>query len=363
MTRVLSALCLLALSSAEHAKVFDVDSTASDQESVQMPEPKRFMDVVRDMRDRWHAHKQAQMHNLEPWKVKAYEEKRMQHRGERQRVQRGRRESQEESQEVSADAPPAKELVVQQMAERQAVEDRKISKFGEQWTFSVQDLLEKEFLVKFRSKTHLRVLMNSITQHLELSAEEAAKVKFVFNGQELMSSDTPELVGMKDKSVIHLEGEAMEELKRQEESRAKRNRMKAHLQAKADVARNQEHLAHARKQIATERREVELRQAEATYRHFKEQNMVHLRFNDERGHEVRLGFKRDNWLSGLMSIACKRLGYTPEVTHFKVKGTNIIIKPTDSAHSLGLHDDAVITMKVNRQHGAEAPSAATAPMV
>merc|ERR1719464_1645518 len=34
-------------------------------------------DAVRDMRSRWRAHTQAQMQALEPWKVKAYEKKKM----------------------------------------------------------------------------------------------------------------------------------------------------------------------------------------------------------------------------------------------------------------------------------------------
>jgi len=364
MARTLSFLCLLASASAAHIK--DVDETAQPiVESAPGGASKNFMDVVRDMRSRWRAHKQNQMQTLEPWKVKAYEEKKIKHRGERAEVLRRQaaeaaRQQEAVQAEAAAPSPTEKE---QAAAELQVAMQAKRDKYGEQFLFTVRDLAGNEYPVRFRTKTHLRVLMNSVTQRYMLTPQESATVHFMVGDKEMKSFDTAEGLGMQNHDVILLTGTAMEKRRDIQEAQAKQDRMKSHLQSKADTARVQQRLQQARQRIQKERKNAEKRQEENTQRRFKEQNLVHLKFNDERGGEVRLGFKRQNWLGGLLSVACKRLGYLPEATHFKVNGTNIIIQPTDTAHSLGLKEDSVITVKVNRKAGPYAAPKVQEPMV
>eukprot|EP00418_Pyrodinium_bahamense_P064287 CAMPEP_0179091286 /NCGR_PEP_ID=MMETSP0796-20121207/41693_1 /TAXON_ID=73915 /ORGANISM="Pyrodinium bahamense, Strain pbaha01" /LENGTH=59 /DNA_ID=CAMNT_0020788875 /DNA_START=18 /DNA_END=197 /DNA_ORIENTATION=+ len=56
-----------------------------------------------------------------------------------------------------------------------------------------------------------------------------------------------------------------------------------------------------------------------------------------------MSYKRENWLSGLMSLVCKRFGMDPAQARFYHK--DAAIGPHDSIRSLGLSDDEVIDVK------------------
>merc|ERR550532_3515953 len=167
------------------------------------------MEVVKDMGARWRAHKRLQMQTLEPWKVKEYEEKKMRHRAERAQLERHQRQEAAGGEAVAVEEVSADDQL-QLDEERKSNETKKVEKFGEQYTFTIQELSGEEFQVKFRTKTHMRVLMQSVFQRLQLSPEEVAQVKLTFNNTEITSYDTPESIGMHDQDVIMLKGELME---------------------------------------------------------------------------------------------------------------------------------------------------------
>merc|ERR1719510_2278126 len=301
---------------------------------------------------RWKAHKQLQMQTLEPWKAKEIEERKMRRRAERAQHQEATAGDAGAIEEVS------EEDQLQLNDERKSNETKKVEKFGEQYTFTIQDLSGEEFQVKFRTKTHMRVLMQSVYQRLMISPEDVAKVAFTFNNTEITSYNTAEELGMQDQDVIVLKGVLMEKQAQRKQAAKEREMAKAHLAAVADSAKNRERILSARKKVEKQRRLQNTKNDEAKRKHFRENNMVHLNLTDGHGKSVILGFKRNKWLGPLFKITCTRLGFFPEATHFKaeVNGTEVIIKSTDTINKLGLTEGAVITVNNNKRYSTVAPT-------
>jgi len=364
MPQVFFFLCTLAIVSALEVEVWDLDEAIAQddevekKEALQHPEePRRFMDAVRDMRSRWRAHKQAQMQTLEPWKVKAFEEKKMRHRAERAQVERRGREEAAGSGSGAAETQSKEDDAEADEQQKKSAEAKKIEKFGPQYVFVLREMTGDESLVKFRAKTHMRVLMQSIFQRMLLSPEQAGQMKFMFGKHEITSYDTPEQLGMKDHDVIMLQGQLMEKKLAQKQEATKRTRAISQLAAKADWNKNRQRILDARQRIAKENHQKAVEAQEVLAAHFRENHMIHLNFTDGHGKSVRLGFQRDKSLAPLFDIACKRLGFLPEATHFKTSrnGTMEIIHPTDTVRELGLKEDSVVTVKFNKRFSTAAP--------
>merc|ERR1719323_2119134 len=159
-------------------------------------------------------------------------------------------------------------------------EEKKVEKFGPQYVFILRDLAGEESLVKFRTKTHMRVLMQSIFQRMLLSPEEAAKVTFKYGSHEILSHDTPDQLGMKDHDVIMMQGEFMEKKLARKQAANKRSRAIAKLAAKADFAKNRQRLLDARQSIKQAHRRQAVKDDEALRKHFRDTDMIHLNFRD-----------------------------------------------------------------------------------
>lgn len=172
-----------------------------------------------------------------------------------------------------------------------ANETKKVDTFGEQYIFSIQDLSGEEFQAKFRTKTHMRVLMHSVAQRMQLSPEQVAQVKFTFNNTEINGQDTAEGLGMQDQDVIVLKGELMEKRAARKQAATARERSKAKLAAIADSAKDRESSESARKKIEKNRRLQNVKHEEDLRRHFRDNHMVHLNFTERQGNSVRLGFQ------------------------------------------------------------------------
>merc|ERR1719510_1475624 len=245
---------------------------------------------------RWKAHKQLQMQTLEPWKAKEIEERKMRRRAERAQHQEATAGDAGAIEEVS------EEDQLQLNDERKSNETKKVEKFGEQYTFTIQDLSGEEFQVKFRTRTHMRVLMQSMYQPLMISPEDVAKVTFTFNNTEILSHNTAEELGMHDQDVIVLKGALMEKRAQRKQAAKKRERAKAHLAAVADSAKNRERILSARRKIEKQHRLQSVEDEETLRKHFKETNMIHLNLTDGHGKSVRLGFRRNKWLGPLFNM-------------------------------------------------------------
>lgn len=306
-------------------------NSAVVSEGAQKPS-QAFYDVLNEMKSRWKQHKERQMAELEPWKVKETQKAKARHHGDRPKP-----------------TPPAKKVAPLTEEERRELErEARLAKYGEALTLIVREPGGREFMVKFRTGTRLQVLMHSICKKMGV---ELANTRFMFRDKALEPLSTPQEVGMADQDVIEMDGDALQEMAAKKQEEQKVAEEAAALKEKVQSKEQAEYNVKLEKKLRTAKRSADI-QAEQKKKHeLKARDMVTLRFMEAHGDgkEIHIAVKRDNWLQGTMQLVCKRMNYADCATKarfFIAKGGNrVLIKPHDSVRTLNLKDEELVMVR------------------
>mmetsp|Transcript_78091 Transcript_78091/g.207239 ORF Transcript_78091/g.207239 Transcript_78091/m.207239 type:complete len:405 (-) Transcript_78091:115-1329(-) len=327
--------------------------------------PKRFGDVLKEMRQLWKSHKRETLAKLNSGRLREEDERSAQHRG-----------TQATSEPYTASPP---EVPPEEEREREAdggveappAEEPQQSRYGDAMDLVVRDALGRETSVKFRSATRLRVLMYSVCRRLALLPNET---HFLHEDKEIQPNDTPTSLGLEEQDVIEVRSKLLdntwmrmlkqrEEEARQEMVAAQREqtRLQAHaeraheeLQRQKDVLRKKAEVQHQMEAAAKRQKDQKDKsqaklQDEAEKVRLKaerEKNgYIDLQFVDLAGKMIHISVKRDVWLGGTMDLMCKRYRMHALRTCFFIEVTHAQIVARDTAENLGLDMDEIIRVK------------------
>eukprot|EP00418_Pyrodinium_bahamense_P083265 CAMPEP_0179061876 /NCGR_PEP_ID=MMETSP0796-20121207/26638_1 /TAXON_ID=73915 /ORGANISM="Pyrodinium bahamense, Strain pbaha01" /LENGTH=275 /DNA_ID=CAMNT_0020758765 /DNA_START=68 /DNA_END=895 /DNA_ORIENTATION=- len=224
--------------------------------------------------------------------------------------------------------------------QHQRVRELKDAKYGEQMTLLVKDVLGREFNFQFRRSTALRVLMGSVCKRLGL---EQSQVFFRHNGTQLNGDETLETVGVADHDTIQVDGQVLQEAKAAKDLAEQRAAAAAKMKAEREAEEAAIMATKEQKRMRVAKRAAKVQTEQKREHMLKTRGEGTLRFTNEEGKEIQMSYKRQNWLSGLMSLVCNRFSMDPAQARF-YHGKKVI-EPHDSIQSLGLLDDELITVK------------------
>lgn len=288
------------------------------------PQARRFMDVLKEMKHRWKEHKKEQMRELEPWKVHAAEAMALKHRQERQ--------EQEKRELEETNIPEPEELMRMQKEARRA-------KFGDEITVTVRDNMGRSWDVKIRNQNKMRLLMKEVGNKIHMDPKDAT---FMHKDRKISEEDTPESFGLIDGDVVEVGGAILE--------RAKEAKKKADKQAFAKEKHIQDREAEHRRMLhqkaqaanAAAVQAFEVREAKK----IQDNDMLHLRFRDANGTEVRVAAKRQNYLGGVLGVVADRMGFDKETVHFTRTKNNRKLWKSQVPAELEMEEDEVIAVGV-----------------
>jgi len=305
--------------------------------------PKRFLDVVEDMRRRWRNHKREQTEELEPWKAKKMYAERIMHRAERQREQDRQVEANAEAvkpQPPPTDPPaPAPAPAVSDDEASGLLSEAKKAKYGDKMIVVVRDPLGRDTPVQIRDNTPMRVLMNSVCKRLGLPKNGAT---FWRTDQQIQAEDTARALNMVDQDVLKVDAPALRTAKSEQDAQAAKEAHKTRLRAKEKAFATR--LSYVKQQTKG-RHEARLRmqrdKAEEVKR-MQKNHMIRVRFKDSEGTEVAIGHSRDAVFSGVFERACKRLSIECKTMKFQREKTDEKIDPEDNARKIQMLDNEVV---------------------
>uniref|UniRef100_A0A7S2GXR3 Rad60/SUMO-like domain-containing protein n=1 Tax=Alexandrium andersonii TaxID=327968 RepID=A0A7S2GXR3_9DINO len=296
-----------------------------------------FKDALMEIKNKWKQHKAHQLETYEPWRAKEQRkvrELKAKHHGNREKP-----------------LPPSKQPKPLSEEERQQLEkEARLAKFGEPMTLIVREPEGREFIVKFRTNTRLQVLMHSMCKKLDIELPDAV---FMHRDRKLEPLATATSFGLVDQDVIEVDSPALQAEREKKARQAAAVAMAAEKreQAESDAKEKEDQLLQARlaHKLRTQQKNSIIQNEQRRKQEHKVKGMVTLIFEQagrNQGPPVHISVKATNWLQGTMDIVSKRMSLDPEKTRFfATRGDKkVLIRPHDSAHTLKLKDEEMITV-------------------